>query len=209
MLGLHVRLVMLAMIMFMGTLLVFRLQHFDEHERRQWFVRDECSAACFIGIHAGKTPVDEAVKLLEASPWITQLDNRTINNVSGFIEWGWTAQKPDWIDGTHTGRIWASQGQVVTVLLYTALNLGDSRLTLGAPNQEVIDRSADRKGIFTLYSEFYGQLGLVVQTLQPCRVLEPLRRPIMLTFISQADPKIFMEQDSLTDLYTICAIPRQ
>ena len=208
MLRLHMRMVVIALAFFAGMLMLFRAQHYDEQERREWFVGDGCSAACFVGIRAGQTRVDEAVKLLEASEWIDVVDNRTINNVSGFISWTWSAQKPSWIDGRRDGRIWASQEQVVTITVYTVLGVGDSHLALGAPDQGSIDRTADRKGIMSLYSEFYGRLGLIVQSWQPCRVLEPLRPQIFLTYFNQADPSLFPEADSLSDLRHTCAIPR-
>ena len=90
-------------------------------------------------------------------------------------------------------------------MIYGDLLLGDTRLALGLPDQEVIDRSEDRKGILSLYTAAYGQSGLIIQSWQPCNVMEPLRRPVILTFMVRADPKMFPERDSLTDLYHTCA----
>jgi len=192
---------------FFGVLLILiRTQPFDERARYQRFVSEGCQAACFMGIQPGVTKVDEALKILEASPWISAVDNRTINNVSGFISWTWSDQKPNWISGKQAGQIWATQKQIVNVVIYGDLLLGDTRLALGSPDQEVIDRTEDRKGLLSLYTAFYGQMGLMIQSWQPCNVLEPLRRPVIMTIMIKADPKLFPERDTLDELHHTCPI---
>jgi hypothetical protein len=159
-------------------------------------------------IQPGVTTVDEALTRLEASAWTSAIDNRTINNVSGFISWTWSDQKPDWINANIDGKIWATQKRIVSIIIYGDLQLGNTRLTLGLPDQEVIDRAADRKGEFSLYTATYGQNGLLIQSWQPCRVLEPLRRPVILIYTLSANPNLFPARDSLMDLYHTCAFHR-
>jgi hypothetical protein len=172
------------------------------------FLAKGCSAACFAGVQPGVTSVEDAVKLLQASKWVGEVDNRTINNVSGYISWTWSDQKPDWINANQEGEIWASQKQVVQIMIYGDMQLGDTRLVLGSPDQEIIDRSADRKGQFSLYTAFYSQAGLMIQSWQPCNAEEPLRRPVILTYTLQSDPNTFLEQDSLADLKHTCPFSR-
>ncbi|MEP6988606.1 MAG: hypothetical protein ABI970_23590, partial [Chloroflexota bacterium] len=182
---------------FSALLLLIHAQPYDLHENRQRFVRDDCSAACFVGIQPGITSVEEAVQRLEASGWTSEVDNRTINNVSGFISWKWSDKKPAWISGDTEGNIWASQKQVVRIVIYGDLQLGDTRLTLGLPDQEEIDTNQDRKHVFSLYTATYAQAGLIIQSWQPCNVLEPLRRPVILTYTLSASPALFPAQDAL------------
>lgn len=179
------------------------------YSRNSTFVAEGCFAACFAGVQPGVTPVEDAVALLQASPWVGEVDNRTINNVSGFISWTWSDQKPAWISSERGGKIWASQKQVVQILIYGEMQLGDTRLIFGSPDQEIIDRSADRSGQFSLYSAFYSQTGLLIQSWQPCNVREPLRRPVIFTYTLQSDPNIFLEQDSLADLKHTCPFARR
>ena len=139
----NLRVSLLLTFLFTAVLLLFRAHPYDEHQNRQPFTQDVCTAACFVGIQPGVTTVDEAVTRLEASGWTREIDNRTINNVSGYISWKWSDQKPDWINGTIEGEIWATQKHVVQIMIYGNLQLGDTRLVLGSPDQEIIDRAAD------------------------------------------------------------------
>ncbi len=204
----HVRMTVVGLFMFSAVLLLMRAQPY-EYTRQQIFVADGCTAACLVGIQPGVTSVEDAVTLLEDSGWVSQVDNRTINNVSGYISWKWSDQKPDWINGNIEGEIWATQKQVVQIMIYGDLQLGDTRLVLGSPDQEIIDRAADRKGVFSLYTAFYSRAGLMIQSWEPCKVLEPLRRPVILTYILQSDPTIFPELDSLAELRHTCPFSRQ
>lgn len=205
----HLRIALLVLLMCGAVLFLIRAQPSDAYQNRQPFIQDDCAASCFVGIQPGVTTVDEALIRLEASGWASAIDNRTINNVSGFISWDWSDQKPDWISRKTQGKIWATQKQVVQILIYGDLQLGATRLALGLPDQEVIDRSADRKGEFSLYTATYGQTGLMIQTWQPCNVIEPLRRPVILTYIMPANPRLFPARDSLADLHHTCPFHRR
>ncbi len=200
----HIRITLPALCLFSAVVLLIHAQPYT-YAKQQTLVFDGCSAACFIGIQPGVTSVEEAVTLLQSSGWVSQVDNRTINNVSGYISWKWSDQKPDWINANIEGEIWATQKRVVQIMIYGSLQLGDIRLMLGVPDQEVIDRTADRKREFSLYTAFYSQAGLMIQSWQPCRVMEPLRRPVILTYTLQSDPSIFPERDSLAELKHTCA----
>lgn len=203
----HIRITLFTVMLFSAVLLLMRAQPYV-YSRQQTLVLDGCSAACFVGIQPGVTSVEDAVTLLESSQWVSAVDNRTINNVSGYISWKWSDQKPAWISTDQDGEIWATQKQVVQIMIYGSLQLGDIRLILGSPNQEVIDRTADRQRKYSLYTAFYSQTGLMIQSWQPCKVIEPLRRPVILTYTLQSDPKIFPERDSLADLKRTCAFAR-
>jgi hypothetical protein len=206
---LYVRAIFIIEVMFAVGLFLIHAQPYDEHERYQRFIPDGCTSACFVGIQPGVTTVDEALKLLQASRWISQIDNRTVNNVSGYISWQWSDQKPDWISGTTEGEIWATQKRVVQVMIYGDLLLGDTQLALGLPDQEVIDTTEDRRRVYSLYTAAYAQAGLMIQSWQPCRVLEPLRRPVIVTYILPTNPKMFPARDSITDLYHTCPVARR
>jgi hypothetical protein len=186
------------------VLLLIHAQPYDLHENRQPYLQDSCTAACFVGIQPGNTTVEEAVDRLAASGWTKDIDNRTVNNVTGFISWKWSDKKPSWISSSVDGKIWASQKLVVQILIYGDLQLGDTRLALGLPDQEVIDSSEDRKRVFSLYTAAYGEDGLMIQSWQPCNVLEPLRRPVIVTYTMPASANLFPPQDTLTDLYHTC-----
>ncbi len=188
-----------------AALFLIRTQPYDEHENRQPFTQAGCASSCFAGIQPGITTVDEAVKYLEASGWTRDIDNRTINNVSGFISWKWSDQKPAWINGDRDGKIWAAQKQVLQILIYGDLQLGAVRLALGLPDQEVIDANEDRKHVMTLYTAAYAQRGLMIQSWQPCHVLEPYRHPVILTYTLSANPNVFPARDSVDELRQSCA----
>ena len=95
----------IIVVVFAVGLFLIHAQPYNEHERHQRFIPDGCPAACFVGIQPGVTTVDEALMLLQASRWISQVDNRTVNNVSGYISWQWSDQKPDWISRAMQGEI--------------------------------------------------------------------------------------------------------
>ena len=204
----YVRVVQLSFLLLTAILLVIHAQPFDDHEVRQALLPDDCPAPCFLGIRPGMTNGEDAVTLLQASRWVGEIDDGVSGNQQGFIRWDWSDQKPAWINGSTQGKIWATQKRVVTIIVYGAFQLGNTRLSLGSPDQEVIDRSADRRGQFSLYSASYGQAGLIIQSWQPCNVLEPLRRPVILTYTLPADPKSFPQMDSLAELQHTCAYQR-
>ena len=202
------RISLLLTLLFLVVFILMRARPYDQQQDLQPFMQNRCTAACFAGIQPGVTSVDEALVRLDDSGWTREIDNRTINNVSGYISWKWSDQKPDWISREMDGEIWATQKQVIQIMIYGDLQLGASRLALGLPDQETIERTADRKGIYTLYTAAYAQAGLMIQSWQPCRVIEPLRRPVILTYTLPANPNIFPARDALTDLYHACAYPR-
>ena len=206
--GWNLRIASLLTLIFMVVLMLFRAQPYDERENRQPFTQDKCTAACFVGIQPGITTVDEALERLASSGWTSDIDNRTINNVSGFISWKWSSQKPNWISGKVEGKIWATQKHIVQIVIYGDFQLGDTRLALGLPDQEVIDATEDRNRVYSLYTASYAQAGLMIQSWQPCRVMEPLRRPVILTYTMPANPKMFPPRDSLAELHQTCPIRR-
>src|SRR5712672_955011 len=125
------RVTLVVCLLFSVVLLLVRTQPYDAGENRQRFLQDKCSAACFVGIQPGVTTVEEALERLANSVWISNVDNRTVNNVSGYISWKWSDQKPAWISASREGEIWATQKQVVQIMIYGDLQLGDMRLALG------------------------------------------------------------------------------
>ncbi|MBI1278951.1 MAG: hypothetical protein GC179_12555 [Anaerolineaceae bacterium] len=203
----HLRITFVIFLLCAAGALLIQTQPYA-YSKQQVFVPADCSAACFANIQPGVTSIDDAVAALESSSWVKQVDNRTINNVSGYISWTWSDQTPDWVNSALEGEIWATQKKVVQIMIYGNLQLGDIRLVLGLPDQEIIDRTADRKRTFSLYTAFYGQTGLMIQSWQPCNAAEPYRRPVILTYTLQSDPKNFLAQDSLSDLKRTCPFPR-
>ncbi len=67
MIRLYGRLFILGLLVFTTLLLLIHAQSYDDHELRELLMPEGCSSPCFMGIKAGVTTVENAVKNLEAS----------------------------------------------------------------------------------------------------------------------------------------------
>jgi len=122
------------------VILLVCAQPHNDHDLR-WLPVNNCLSACFLGIHPGKTTIEEAVKLLKAHPWISQV--MPMNTRGSYrIGWFWSDDVPDFLKHTTTnpdfpadGGITFDNGVVRNIGFNTHLTFGDIALAWTYPNE--------------------------------------------------------------------------
>ncbi|MCA0458769.1 MAG: hypothetical protein LCI00_32745 [Chloroflexi bacterium] len=169
---LYLRLVVLPLVTFAIALLVIRAQPFDDREPRAAVLSETCASPCFMGIRPGM-PVGEAVAILQAHPWVSEVINRTVQNTGGYIFWWWEPDAPAWIDTSQRGTIWVNNRQVDQFWLDTRYPLGEWLVQLGPPDINILDdKIVTNRGIYQ-YRGVHAALGVVVMSWQRCVTGDP------------------------------------
>jgi hypothetical protein len=94
-----------------------------------------CPAPCFLGIRPGVTSGGEAHALLEAHPWVDEV-NLYID--LGALAWTWSGAQPDWIDATRDGMMSLNSAGIQYIRISTHIPFGDVRLVLGEPEHNLV-----------------------------------------------------------------------
>jgi hypothetical protein len=137
----YVRFAVLPVMLFTVVLLLVHAQPYDDHELRQLVSPDGCPAPCFLGIRPGVTTSKEAMRLLKANAWVT--DVVTINPENPYqIWWTWSKNAPAFLRRVPTnptfpvnGEINSDSEYVSEVVFTTGLSLSDIALVWGIPHQ--------------------------------------------------------------------------
>ncbi|MFQ3566140.1 MAG: hypothetical protein SNJ59_04000 [Aggregatilineales bacterium] len=94
-----------------------------------------CAMPCWEGIQPAVTPLDDALAILAAHPWVEDY-----YVTPGKVSWWWNGQQPPVLD--DTGRAFHGRMEYATIdgvpvitsiVLTTTIPLGEVRLTLGEP----------------------------------------------------------------------------
>ena len=200
----YLRLALLPVLLLTAALLLIHAQSYDDRELRQALLPEDCPAPCFMGIRPGVTNGEDAVKLLQANDWVGEIDNGVSDNQEGFIRWDWSDQKPSWISENTKGKIWITGQRVDTITIYSDFLLGETQLGLGIPEGELVDPTQDRGGRSSLYTAFYNQKGLLVRNWQPCNVVEPFLRNVIVTYTVRSEAYHYPYRNWLNDVFRIC-----
>ncbi len=96
--------------MFTAALLVIRAQPYDDHDLRELLLPDGCPAPCFMGIRPGVTTAEEAMAILEASGWASDIQStngtRTTDGQKFItVNWVWNGKQSPLINRLYRGYI--------------------------------------------------------------------------------------------------------
>src|SRR5262245_8953098 len=83
------------LILFLIPAFLIRAQPYDDHELRDLLMPDNCEMPCFMGIRPDVTTMDDALKLLRGSRWVSKMIITKVKN--GRIErlrWTWNNLAP-------------------------------------------------------------------------------------------------------------------
>ncbi len=197
----YLRLTLIPLALFTAALLLIRAQPYDDHELRELLLPEGCPAPCFMGIRPGITTVDDAIKILEASGWVSEIDNKKFENNSGFILWNWRYEKPSWIREELRGGIYINDKVVHAIIIQSEFLLGETRLILGLPDMDFVGPPQDPSEKNFIYEAYYTQY--VIRSWQPCNVTEPLRMTVEIT-IQKSTNYISKHVNFLSDLFRAC-----
>lgn len=141
---------------------------------RALVVDPTCTAPCFAGITPGVTTAAEAIDLLEAHPWVAQVQP-AVNKVSFW----WNGQQPALLDDSGRAfhgrleiRIIDGVERVASIVLASRAAFGDVLLELGEPDALTLHAVAasddTRAGVVHVGS--YALRGITVFNLLECPV---------------------------------------
>jgi hypothetical protein len=198
----YLRLTLIPIALFTLVLIVIHAQPYDDHELRELLLPEGCPAPCFMGIRPEVTTVDEAMKILESSGWVENIENGSIYGVEN-ISWHWSNQKPKGIRSDSVGQIEFRNQHVTWIMFSTNFSVGEVRLALGSPDAESVDGTEDPISEYAFYSAYYNRYGFSVDSSYPCDVIEPLRGTTSILISSTIYPPSEFD-DSLNDVFHVC-----
>ena len=157
-------------LLFVTTMTIIRAQPYDDHTIRAILLPSDCSAPCFIGIEPGLTQSKDAYALLEANPWMGDMNSHIDSGCCTVaLNWQWNGKQPAHLaNGNNTVYFSynASTGiqTVQNIALHTKIPAGYAILVLGAwPD------SAALQGLDHAYVEvFYPQQSVRLTTSVSC-----------------------------------------
>lgn len=123
-----------------------RARAYDSDSLRRFFHAEGCPMPCWHGIQPGITPVDDAVRRLEAIPWVrSPLDivsaSGSLYGDTGYVRWRWDDSYPLPPDALvpPLGMLIVEDSVVQQIYLTTYLQVGDVWLALGRPQGGTVD----------------------------------------------------------------------
>jgi hypothetical protein len=125
---------------------------------------DVCGTACWQGITVNVTTREDALRILEAHPWVGEVFNSPTQ-----IAWHWSGQQPALIDSGQNGLIGLGGGLVRRIRLQTHIRFGQVWQNYGAPDTALLVRPVSRYTAFQI--AHYEQDGLYFVSLLRCPVL--------------------------------------
>ena len=164
-----------VMALFTGVVAFVRAQPIPDNGARGFLIADGVAcvseAPCFLGIQPGATSADDAFALLDDHAWVDQFyRHRGMESDSGLVQWTWSGEQPDYIDGSKPGALWFQHSVVSWVEIDLNLTFGDIWLLFDAPQTGRIHPMATTPvRAFQLVA--YGNGGLQVRSEFEC----PLR----------------------------------
>ncbi|MEZ4672377.1 MAG: hypothetical protein R3E39_31110 [Anaerolineae bacterium] len=124
-------------LLFVGCLVLIHFQPYDDHDLRNLLFTPDCVAPCFMNIQPGLTSAADAVRTLEGSEWVGQIQVGPYG-----ILWRWNGRQPLAFQNLYPvssekydGVIAFADGLVVNIILSSPLKLGDLYLALGPPQK--------------------------------------------------------------------------
>lgn len=143
MLRLVMRVVLITLGLLVGSVMLIVAQPYDDGSVRGVLMPQDCPMPCFLGIQPGKTPIYDAIDLLEKSGWAQDVEVQ--RNIAGWVEqvlWTWNGTQSSIYASQSKNRIAVSHSiqtspQLVTSVTvsttipvaYAYLLLGDTYLT--------------------------------------------------------------------------------
>ncbi len=109
--------------------LLIRAQPYDDRDLRAFLAPSaDCLAPCFMGIRPGVTTIEEAMLILQGSPWVSdRIESREFSRIIIV----WEGSESSLIDTASSGRLSFSGGVIQNINIRTHITLGDLWAGLG------------------------------------------------------------------------------
>lgn len=182
----YLRLILLALLIFIAALLFIRAQPYDDHELRDLLLPANCPAPCFMGIRPGVTTMDDAIKILESSGWVEPHKN----DFDNWISFKWNGHQPDlMMDNDGISLSFSLHPATVTQIsfqLQENVSVGDLYLALGMPSSYSFPSgrllNSGNRRLSLILSHQYEQtlINLTTFTNCPVKLSQLLNQPVKL-----------------------------
>jgi hypothetical protein len=201
MIRLLVRPMLASVFVFAALVGVIRAQPYDDSELRAILTPLDCPMPCFMGIRPGVTPIEEAVMILTAHEWAT--DVRVFYNRGGRLyqaQWAWSGQQPAFIDGSKLSYIYAQDGIVETINTETTVPFGNLWLILGTPDRGN-GHGLSRRATFVFHNAGYLRSSLGIQSVMRCPIhlRNIFETTVTISFIADMDTRFSPDHYRLSD----------
>jgi hypothetical protein len=169
-----------------------------------------CEAPCWQGIRPGVTTLDEAVALLEASPWVERAVVDTGTPFT-FIYLKWNERAPAFARNVSPRLplyMWARNGFIQLIVVPTLIPYGEVRSLFGTPSSGLFAVSGYRDSLTlgrrpnTRHTAVYYDGRVIVDTRVYCPVSPALfwNAPVTISYSSDlTEPLLAERQYDLTD----------
>lgn len=164
----------------------------------------DCTSPCFLGIQPGVTRVNEAMNILEASPWVEKIEPHFIGpdtpatRFRGWVYWFWKDSAAIWFrpagasQNGYAGSFRVVNRVVDEISVATVIPFGSVRLWLGEPSGYTLslDDIVIVKGVSTSatlrYRHIFLESRVQADAFGSCHDVENLWfQPTIITFFSQ------------------------
>ncbi len=137
---------------------VIRARPYDGGELRTFFLPENCRQPCWQQIRPGVTTVDEALAILQADTWVSQIerDNRGVN-------WFWSGRQPALVNADAPGVLLVHNDRVLSVRVQLNAAFGDLQLAFGQPDWTSAGKFRRAVRVQFTYPEDYLTLSLVLE----------------------------------------------
>jgi hypothetical protein len=117
----------LSALVFCALLGTMRAAPYDDGGLRAALFDPACAPPCFMDIHPGVTTREESLALLQAHPWVEEVDAKPGYTT---VTWTWNGSQPAILE---SGRLSLDGDTVIRIVLLTNANAATTALVLGAP----------------------------------------------------------------------------
>jgi len=156
-------------------------------------VHADCAMPCFMGIRPGVTSLDAAVYRLSSHEWSAsseadfpaQVRYAVMYNAvlpRTIMNWRWSETIPDWIDEKFIGSVMVEDRDVLHIMIYANLSLGEMLLAFGAPDDTFFLRM---DGQHFGYSAWYASQGMLINGQGACPAQKLYQFPTFINFRSE------------------------
>ena len=117
----------LSALVFCALLGVMRAAPYDDGGLQTALFSPACAPPCFLGIRPGVTTRAESLALLQAHPWVAEIDAKAGYST---LSWTWNGSQPAFL---QDGRLSIMDDVVARIDLLTGADAATTALVLGAP----------------------------------------------------------------------------
>ena len=114
---------------FAVVIVLIRTRPYDNRDLRTFFSMEDCHHPCWQNIRPGSTTVDEAISILEADLWVSNVEQSTNR-----VLWSWSGEQPTLINADAQGMLIVDGFRVVSVHVPLNASFGDLLLSFGQPD---------------------------------------------------------------------------